>query len=279
MRAELAFHHAAVRGEPLQRRADDGDAESQPGRGLGGGERPVRAGVAGDEVAERVRDRLDEGQRHAHGQRDAEGIAQPGGVLHRGEAFDAADVDLDGAVGPLQGGEVGGGVGRRSPGFRRRRTGPALRQLARRLRRSSAAASRQPRRRAARGRHRLQPGGDFLRRERTQQAQQVRDALQPAHLPVRGQPLQFALGGVDDLRIQQFAQLHAAQELVEQGGIQGQGGGPALGQRGVALVEELRHVAEQQGLRERRGLLGGGLDDPSSRRSTDAAMSFSAGRS
>ncbi len=176
VRPELAFHHAAVRGQPLQRRADDGDAESQPRRGLGGGEGPVRAGVARDEVAERVRDRFDEGQRHAHGQRHAEGIAEPGGVLDRRKALGTADVDLDGPVGPLQGGEVGGGVG------------------VRRLRMTAFAAGASTAAAATgrldglsrggfggltlrRGRRRLQPGGDFLRRERTQEPQEVRDAL------------------------------------------------------------------------------------------------------
>ena len=45
-------------------------------------------------------------------------------------------------------------------------------------------------------------------------------------------------------------------------GVQGQRGGAALGQRGIALVEELRHVAKEQGPGEGRGLLGGGLHDP-----------------
>ena len=117
VRAELSFHHAPVRGQPLQRRADDGDAQSQPRRGLGGGEGPVRAGVARDEVAEGVSDRLDEGQRHTHGQRHAEGIPEPGGILDRRKALDSADVDLDGTVGTLQGREVGGGVGLRRRAF------------------------------------------------------------------------------------------------------------------------------------------------------------------
>ncbi len=127
MGAELAFHDAAVRGEPLQRGADDGDAESQPGGRLGGGEGPVGAGVARNEVAQRISDRLDEGQRHPHRQRDAEGVAQAGGVLHCGVALGAADVDLDGAVGAVERYEVRGGIGDGGLDFR----GPDFQSLGR----------------------------------------------------------------------------------------------------------------------------------------------------
>ena len=251
MRAELAFHHAAVRGKPLQRCADDGDAESQPRRGLGGGEGPVRAGVARDKVTERVRDRFDEGQRHTHGQRHAQGIPEPGGVLDGRKTFGTADVDLDRPVGPQQDGEVGSSVGSRRKGgcVRRRDYGGFNRgdSFGRPTRRGGVGAPN----RGPSPRRRLQAGGDFLRRERTKKPQEVRDALQPARPAVRSQTLQFTLGGVDDLRIEQFAQLHPTQKLIEQGGIQRQGRGPALRQRGVAFVEELGHVAEQQGLRER----------------------------
>ena len=64
--------------------------------GVGGGERAVGAGVAADEVAERVGDRLDEGDGHADRQRHAEGVAQPGGVLDDGPALDAGDRDARG---------------------------------------------------------------------------------------------------------------------------------------------------------------------------------------
>ncbi|MCY1222260.1 hypothetical protein D9M72_343480 [compost metagenome] len=104
VRAELAFHHAAVRGEPFERGADDGDAESQPGRGFRCGEGPVGAGVAGDEVAQGVGDRFDERQRHPHGQGHPDGVPQAGSVLHGRKALDAADIHPECAVGPLQGG-------------------------------------------------------------------------------------------------------------------------------------------------------------------------------
>ena len=60
--------------------------------------------------------------------------------------------------------------------------------------------------------------------------------------PVRG----------DDLGIEQFAQLDAAQQLGQQRAVQRERGGPPLGQRAVALVHERADVAEQQRGGERR---------------------------
>ena len=51
---ELAVHDPAGRRQPGQRAVDDGDAEAEPAGDVGGVERAVRAGVARDEVAERV---------------------------------------------------------------------------------------------------------------------------------------------------------------------------------------------------------------------------------
>jgi hypothetical protein len=69
--------------------------------------------------------------------------------------------------------------------------------------------------------------------------------------------LQLPLGGDDDVRLEQLAQLHPAQQFGQQGGVQRQRRRPALGQRAVALVHESPDVAEQHGCRERgrrRGL-------------------------
>ena len=57
---ELALEHASLGGEPGQRLVAHGDAEAEPLGHLGGGERPVRAGIAADQVAQRVLDRLGE---------------------------------------------------------------------------------------------------------------------------------------------------------------------------------------------------------------------------
>ena len=222
MRAEHTLDHAAVSCEPLQRSAHDGDAESEPGRRFGRGERPVGAGVPGNKITQGVSDRFDKRQRHAHGQRNTEGITQPGRILDCGVLFDAANVDLDGAVGPQQRGQV----------------------------RSSVDGSYRRRRSALCG-HGLQPGGYLVRGQRPEEAQQIGDAFHAAYLPVRRKPLQFPFRGVDDLGVEELAQLDPAEELVEQGRIQRQRGGTALGKRGIALIQELGDVAEQQGLRER----------------------------
>jgi len=65
----------------------------------------------------------------------------------------------------------------------------------------------------------------------------------------------------DRLGIEQVAQAEsvaAPEQLGEQRRVQREGGGAALGQRGVALVDELRDVAEGEGPCERRR--DGGLD-------------------
>ena len=59
--------------------------------------------------------------------------------------------------------------------------------------------------------------------------------------PLRHQTLQLGLGPGQSVRVEQVAQagaLAAPEQLAQQGRVQREGGGPALGQRGVALVEE-----------------------------------------
>lgn len=111
-------------------------------------------------------------------------------------------------------------------------------------------------------RGRFQPGSNLLGCQRTQQPQQVSHPFHAAGAPVRRQALQLELRGLDDLRVQQFTELHPAQQLIQERRVQCQGGGTAFCERGVALIQELRHVPEQQGLGEGRRLLGGGLHNP-----------------
>ena len=65
---------------------------------------------------------------------------------------------------------------------------------------------------------------------------------------------------VEDIGVEQLAQLGLAQQLGQQPGVQGEGGGAALGERGVALVQELGDVAEEEGAGEGGRLRGGDLD-------------------
>ena len=108
---ELAVEHPALGGEPLQGVADDGGAEPEPGGDVVGGERAVGAGVAGDQVGQRVVDGLGEdvggAGRHGH----AEPVAEPADVLDRRPPLVAGHPDLDDAPALGQGGEPAVGVG------------------------------------------------------------------------------------------------------------------------------------------------------------------------
>ncbi len=101
--------------------------------------------------------------------------------------------------------------------------------------------------------------GEFRVGERAQQPQYVGDALDVLDPAVLGEPLEFPLQLGEHLRVEQFAQLRLAEQLGQQPRVQRQRGGAALGERRVPLVQELRHVAEQQGAGEGGGLRGGHL--------------------
>ncbi len=213
-RVELALHHPARRGEPLQRALGDRHTQAEAGRRGDRREGAVGAGVAGEEVAQRVLDRLGEGLGHAHGQRRAQRVAQAARVLDRRPVVGAGDADPDRTAG---GGQLLGPL----------RLGAPLGQLG--------------------------------VRERTEQPQPVRDALRVLDAAVLGEPLQLALQLGEHLRVEQLAQLRLAEQLGQQPGVQGEGGGTALGERRVALVQELGDVPEEQGAGERGRFRGGDL--------------------
>ncbi len=102
--------------------------------------------------------------------------------------------------------------------------------------------------------------GELRAGERSEDAQEIGDPLDVLDLPVVGQPLQLALQLAEDVGVQQLPKLRLPEQLGQQVGVEREGGGPPLGQRGVALVEELCDVTEQEGAGERGGLLGGHLD-------------------
>jgi len=82
----------------------------------------------------------------------------------------------------------------------------------------------------------------------------------------RAHPLVEVLQATLDLGhgvgIEQLAQLGVADELAELRVVDGQRLGPALGERGVALVEVLGDHREEDGRSEGRGSLGLVRDDP-----------------
>ncbi len=217
-RTQVALDDPPGLHEPAQPVAGDGGADPEPGRRLGRGEGGVRPGVAGQEVSERVGDRLEEDLGHPDGQRHAEGVAQPPGVLDDGPPLLAGDLhgdDLPAGPQLLEGGAHGGLV-----------------EL------------------VDRARHEVVDG------DRAEGAHEVGHVLAVTGAAALGEALQLALGALDRLDVEQVRErelLALPEQVGEQGRVEGERGRPTLGERGVALVEELRDVAEHQ----RRGEGGG----------------------
>ena len=82
--------------------------------------------------------------------------------------------------------------------------------------------------------------------ERSEDAEQVGGAFGVAGLPVLGQLLQVALDLGQRLGVEQLAELGLTEQLGEERGVEGEGGGAAFGERAVALVDEGSDVAEEQ---------------------------------
>lgn len=201
----------------MQRAVRDGGAEPEPLGGPGGGERAVRPGETGEEIAEGILHRLGERLGHTDRERCAQGVAEPPRVLDRRPVVGPGDPDLDGPPGGRQ------------------------------LRRPGGLGA---------------PLGQLGIGEGAQDAQQIRDPFDVLDPAVLGEPLELPLQLGEDLGVEQFAQLRLAQQLGQEVGVQGERGGPPLGERRVALVQELGDVTEEEGAGERGGLLGGDLYQP-----------------
>ena len=86
-------------------------------------------------------------------------------------------------------------------------------------------------------------------RQRAENPQQIGDLIESASPSILGQALQLGLDVGQRGRVEQVPQgepVAVAEQLGEQRRVDGERGRPPLGQRRVALVEELRDVAEQQ---------------------------------
>ena len=98
--------------------------------------------------------------------------------------------------------------------------------------------------------------GHLVVGERAERAQQVVHAVGAAGAASVGEALQLERDLVDRARVEQVAELLGAEQLAQQVAIERERGGPALGERRIALVHVDRDPAEQQRLRERRRPLG-----------------------
>ena len=144
------------------------------------------AGVAFDQVTQRRVDGLGVRGRQPDRHGDAERVAQPGGVLGSGQASLAGDADLDRPASLDQLGRPAGGECVR-------------------------AGSVDP---SDRGRG--DTGGELLGCQRTQHPQQVVQLVGVTRAAFVGEPLQLELDPVEDLGIEQRAQLLGAQQVAQQ---------------------------------------------------------------
>ena len=107
-----------------------------------------------------------------------------------------------------------------------------------------------------------------LRTSRSSQAtagrgpQEVVEAVDRPDLALGSEVLELELDRGQDLGGDQFGELPLPEEAAQQVAVESQGGGPALGDGSVGLVEEGGDEGEEQRRGERRGRGGLDLDDP-----------------
>ncbi len=105
------------------------------------------------------------------------------------------------------------------------------------------------------------PGDDLVTRKVADAQQQVVDAIHAPRPVVCIEMLQLPLDVRHDVGVEQFPQLRIAEQLAELLLVDRQGLRPPLRKRRVAVVEVVRHIAEQQRCRKRRRRLRVPRDD------------------
>ena len=95
---KFALGDAPVGSQSGQPGMYDGYTESQPRRGFRCCERSVGAGVASQQITQRIGHGFNERQRNTHGQRNAKGIAQPRRILNGGVPLVTCHIDPQRAV-------------------------------------------------------------------------------------------------------------------------------------------------------------------------------------
>ena len=215
---KLSFNEAPALDKTTQCHRHDRNAKPVAARHVVRSERPVRSRVTKDEIARRVRDRLEVAIGKAGGKRCAKSIAIAAGILDGDESLLARDAHDDDAA--------------------------RLQQLARGCLGIDERALR-----------------DLLDRQIAEAQQQIVKGIGRLGLMPFVEMLQLDFERVQRVRVEQLAQLGLAEKLPELGLIDGQSLSAPLGQRRVAVVDEVRHVPEQQRPGEGRRFLGVGDDD------------------
>ena len=97
---------------------------------------------------------------------------------------------------------------------------------------------------------------DFVFREIPERQEHVVDAVGALHVVLRIQPLKLPLDRVHRLRVEQLAELGVAEQVAQLRLVDRERLRAAFGERRVAVVDEARHVAEEQRRGEGRWRLG-----------------------
>ena len=92
---------------------------------------------------------------------------------------------------------------------------------------------------------------DLVAGEVAEAQQEIVDAVEGADLVGFGEGLQLLFGFLDGVEVEELAQVGVAEELAELILIDREGLGAALGEGGVAVVDVVGNVAEEQGAGER----------------------------
>ncbi len=192
----------------LQAVQDFGDCGSgKPDRGgsFDLGERAIGAGVAADDVPQRIDHRFEEGFGHTLRRAHAERVTQAGHVFDGRKPVLAPDGHLHRAT---------------------------LRDQRRKGLVESAGLG--------------HTGADLVRAQRPEVAQQIVELVGASGLAVIGEALELAFYHIDDVGIEEIAELGVAEQLGQKGAVECQRRRPLLRDRGVVLVHERGDEVEHE---------------------------------
>ena len=102
---------------------------------------------------------------------------------------------------------------------------------------------------------RCDASGEFFAREIAEAQEQIVDSVGGAGASGLGERLQLLLDLGDGVGVEQFAQVGVAEQIAELLLIDGERLGAAFGERGIAVVDVIGNVAEEQRRGEGRGRL------------------------